>query len=140
MDNFEFFESLEPEDWLKKATSRWTVKDVLSHLVGWEREVVLGLKDTFEGGKRPWFMETDDYTEFNERIFNEFKDYSSEALLFELKKWEKTLGIEIERIGEDKIRSLKHMDWVFDEGKGSGDGEGHFEHHINQIKKAISES
>lgn len=135
MNIVKFFKSLNQGDWFKKVTDKWTVKDVLAHLVGWNREVVVELRNTFEKGTEPWFMEVDDYTEFNEKIYNEFKDKSPEKLLSEFEKWEKAWGNEIKNIGEDKIRQRKNTDWVFDEGEG---GESHFEHYINQIKKALS--
>ncbi len=135
MDIINFFKSLKPEDWSKKVTEKWTVKDVLSHLVGWNREVVIELRNTFEKETEPWFMKVDDYTEFNEKIYNEFKDKSPGELLSEFEKWEKAWGNEIKNIGENKIRQRKNTNWVFDEDEG---GEPHFEHHINQIKKALN--
>ena len=101
---------------------------------GWDREVVIELRNTFEKETEPWFMKIDDYTEFNNKICNEFKDKSPGELLTAFEKWEKSWRDEIKNIGEDKIRQRKNMDWVFDKGK---DGESHFEHHINQIKKAL---
>src|SRR3989344_447983 len=134
MDIIKFFRSLNLEDWTQKVTDKWTVKDVLSHLVGWDREVVIELRKTFENGTEPWFMKTDDYTEFNEKIYSEFRDILPEELLSELEKWEKEWKNEIKNIGEDKIRQREHVSWVFDEDEGD---ESHFEHHINQVKKVL---
>ena len=135
MDVITFFKSLKLEDWNKRVTQKWTVKDVLSHLVGWSREVVIELRNTLGKEIEPWFMKTDDYTEFNEKIYNEFKNKLPEELLTEFTKWEKDWENEIKNIGEDKIRQRKNTDWVFDDGEG---GESHFEHHINQVKKALN--
>ena len=77
-------------------------------------------------------MLADNYDDFNEKIRQEFKDYSPEALISEFEKWRNTLEKNIRMIGEDRVRQRPHMDWVFDEG-----GEPHFEHHLNQIKKAL---
>lgn len=132
MEYVEFFRNLGPEDWGKKVTEKWIVKDVLSHLAGWQREVAVELKKTFENGEEPWFMKTDDYADFNGKIYEEFKDYSPEDLIKELGKWTAALDEEIERMGEDKIRQKGDMSWVFDEGDDP-----HFEHHINQIKKVL---
>ncbi|MFH0712794.1 MAG: ClbS/DfsB family four-helix bundle protein [Candidatus Jorgensenbacteria bacterium] len=127
-----FFKNLKESDWKIPVTKKWRVKDVLSHLIGWERECARELEKVFETGNEPWFMLTDDYDEFNERIYREFKNYSSEALISELEKWQEILESNIQKIGEDKIRQRPHMDWVFDEG-----GKPHFEHHLNQIKKVL---
>jgi len=135
MDIIKFFKSLTLEDWSKKVTDKWTVKDVLSHLVGWDREVVIELKNTFGKEKEPWFMATDDYTEFNDKIYDEFKNSSPEELLIEFEKWEKAWEQEIKNIGENKIRQKEHMGWVFDEDVGD---EPHFEHHVNQVKKVLN--
>ena len=81
-------------------------------------------------------MKTDDYKEFNDKIYKEFKNTPSDELLTLLEKWELALDKEIGKIGEDKIRQKKHMSWVFDEGTGSDD-ESHFGHHINQVKRVL---
>ncbi|MCX6813255.1 MAG: hypothetical protein NTV77_02075 [Candidatus Azambacteria bacterium] len=132
MDIITFFRDIKESDWDVPITKKWRVKDVLSHLVGWERECAQELPKVFETGNEPWFMLTDDYDDFNERIFQEFKNCSSEALISELEKWQGALEKEIQTIGEERIRQRPHMDWVFDEGD-----EPHFEHHIKQIKKAL---
>ncbi len=111
---------------------KWSVKDVLSHLVGWEREVAQELLKVFKSEDEPWFMQTASYNKFNERIHQEFKNYSAEALLSELKKWQKELKKNIQEIGEERIRQRSRMVWVFDEGELS-----HFKHHLQQVGKAI---
>jgi len=133
MDALEYFKNLKPEDWDKPVTEKWRVKDVLSHLVGWEREVAVELPKYFETKVNPWFMETDDYSDFNRRIQGEFSGHSPEALLAELAKWGKVRDTEIERLGEANIRKMPHMDWIFDEG-----AEPHFDHHIAQVRSALS--
>ncbi len=132
MDIITFFRNLNESDWDVLVTKKWRVKDVLSHLLGWEREIVQELVKVFEIGSEPWFMLTDDYNEFNEKIYQEFKNYSPDVLLSELEKWQNELEKSIQAIGEDKIKQRPHMDWVFDEGD-----EPHFEHHIKQINEAL---
>ena len=127
-----FFNSLHPTDLNKKVTEKWTVKDALIHLVGWDREVVIGLRDMLKNGQQPWFTKTDDYEEFNDRINNEFENEPAEKLVAELEKWEKALKEMIQEIGEENLKMKGNMDWVFDE-----EGEPHFEHHINQIREAL---
>jgi hypothetical protein len=133
MDAISFCEQLKPEDWDKQATPKWKVKDIVSHLVGWDREVVREFRRTWESGDQPWFMMTDDYDAFNVRIYEEFKDYSPAQLIQEFEKWAGILDREIEKIGENEIRKRPNMDWLFDEGD-----EPHFDHHLNQIQKALA--
>lgn len=132
MNMVTFFRSLNPQDWSKMATLKWMVKDILSHLIGWDREVTTGLKNLIGNGEEPWFMKTDNYEEFNDKIYNEFKDRSPEDLIAELEKLENTLKEEVRNAGEENLKA-RGMNWVFDEG-----GESHFDHHINQIKKAFN--
>lgn len=132
MDIVSFCGKLNPEDWSKPATKKWRVKDVVSHLVGWEREVAQEFKRTWGSKNEPWFMKVENYDDFNEKIFNEFKDCSPTELLAELKKWQGVVSKEIADAGETNIRQHPHMDWLFDEG-----GEPHFEHHLKQIQLAL---
>ena len=126
-----FFRNLNKSDWGVLATKKWRVKDILSHLVGWEREVSQELVKVFETGNEPWFISINDYTNFNEKIYQEFKNYSPEVLLSELEKWQNELEKNIQKIGEGKIRQHR-WNWVFDEGEDS-----HFKHHIKQVKEAL---
>jgi len=131
MDSITFFKNIKEGEWDIQVTKKWRVKDVLAHLIGWDREVVKELINVFNNGAEPWFMLTDNYNEFNEKIFQEFKNYSPAELLIELEKWENDLDRKIKEIGEDKIRQ-RNMDWVFDEEENS-----HFEHHMKQIEKVL---
>ncbi|MCX6785073.1 MAG: hypothetical protein NTV81_04060 [Candidatus Komeilibacteria bacterium] len=56
MDTINFFKNLKPSDWDVLATKKWRVKDVLAHLVGWEREVAKALVRVFEAEEKPWFV------------------------------------------------------------------------------------
>ncbi len=132
MDTISFFKNLKPEDWEKPVTKLWKVKDVLAHLVGWEREAAQELPKAWENSEDPWFMDTDNFNNFNAEIYEEYKDFSPAQLLAELKEWQNALDEEIERIGEDDIRNSNYSEWVFDEGR-----EPHFEHHINQVRQAL---
>jgi hypothetical protein len=75
-------------------------------------------------------MKTDNYQEFNDRIFNEFKDMIPEELLEEMTKWCGSLEEKVNEIGADKIREGSDAGWALNESDDP-----HFEHHINQVKK-----
>lgn len=132
MDTITFFRALKESDWKVPVTKKWQVKDVLSHLIGWERECAKELEKVFETEREPWFMSMDNYDKFNDRIYREFENYSPKVLISELEKWQEILEDNIQKFGEDKIRLRPHMSWVFDEGDKS-----HFERHINQVKDAL---
>lgn len=131
-DTINFFKNIKDLDWNIFVNKKWKVKDVLAHLVGWEREVTKELLNVFEKERKAWFVLTDDYSKFNNEIYKEFKNYSPKNLLTEYIKWEDILSKNIKKMGEEKIRKRKDMTWVFDEGENS-----HFEYHIKQVKDAF---
>jgi len=134
-DFFQFLENLKPEDWNKKINDKWTIKDVVAHLVAWERECAICLPAAWGKKENPWFIKTDNYDEFNERAIQMYKDYSPEELLSEWKKWQDILEKEAKKIGENSLRSAQFgltFDWFFDEGENN-----HYLEHFNEIKKVF---
>lgn len=126
-------ENLTDKEWNLKVNPDWTVKDVISHLVGWEKEAVKELGQTWKTKKEPWFLKTSDFKEFNKRSVETYKNYSSKELLNEWKKYQKLLDKKIKEIGEDKLRAQPYLfSWVFDEGEDN-----HYLVHYNQIKKVL---
>lgn len=83
LDFISYLKTLKPEDWSKKATDKWTVKDVVAHMVGWEKAVTKIVKSVWETKQEPWFMETDNYDEFNAKMIEYYKNYSPNQLLDE---------------------------------------------------------
>ncbi len=134
MEEIEFFNNLKEKDFYISVSKKWKVKDVLSHLVGWEREVLFEILNVFEKGNNPWFLLTDDYNKFNDKIYEEFKNYSPKKLIKELDKWNKEIEKAIKNIGEEKIKKSIHSSWIFDKDRG---GNSHFKEHIKQIKKIL---
>ena len=37
LDFVSYLKILKPEDWHKKVNDKWTVKDVVAHMIGWEK-------------------------------------------------------------------------------------------------------
>lgn len=91
MEVLSFFENLKNSDWNVDITNKRKVKDVLSHLIGWERECAKELVKVFKTKKELWFILTESYDKFNEKIYQEFKNYSPSALISELEKWQQVL-------------------------------------------------
>jgi uncharacterized protein (TIGR03083 family) len=133
MDYISYLQSLSSEDWQKPATGKWTVKDVLSHLVGWEREVALTFMNTWKTKQDPWFIVNEDYDSFNDKVQAEFADWKPSDLLQEWKKWQDNLNNQIKEVDEDEFNVRRNnLSWMTDEGEHS-----HTDWHINQIKKAV---
>ena len=127
-----FCEKLQPSDWQKMATETRTVKGVLAHLVGWQREVSIELLKSMKPGESPWFVFVEDYDDFNAKIDTEFNAVPPEGLLREFRKWDAELDRQIQSIGIEKLRERPEAEWVLDKGDDS-----HFLEHFNQMKKAV---
>jgi len=134
LDLISYLKTLKPEDWTKKVTDKWAVKDVIAHMVGWERESVKVLQEFKKNRKgNPWFLKTDtDYEPFNKKSIDFYKSYPPERLLSEWEKLRKEVERYIQEIGEEQLRVRPDMQWVFDEEIGD-----HHKHHYRQIKNAI---
>lgn len=130
-----FLENLNPQDWNQKVTDKWTIRDMIVHLIGWEKEAVRELPISYATHQKPWFMNNnDDYVEFNAKNVQEYKDYPPKQLIEEWKKWQKVLDDEVEKIGVDKLKAdYDFFEWVFDEGEGN-----HYLEHFKQIKEALN--
>ena len=105
MDFISYLKTLKLDDWNKKATDRWTIKDVVAHMVGREREDVEEIKKIWDTKQKPWFMETDNYDEFNAKWAEFYKDYTSDELISEWELWQKKVTEEIDKIGYSNIKS-----------------------------------
>lgn len=132
MDFLEFLKNLKEEDWAKKINENWTIKDVVAHLVGWEKESARVLKDVWGSEKDPWFLLDGNYEKFNARSVDFYKSYSAEELIREWEKWQGVLEGEIKEIGENNLRQDPKMNWVFDEE--------HYKYHLDQIKSSLNKS
>ncbi len=131
-DFLTYLKALPSDAWQDNVNEVWTVKDVVAHLVGWERECANVLQKVWDSKKEPWFLVTDEYDDFNARNVEEYKDCTPEQLLVEWEKWQNTLNEKIKEIGEENLRANpKLFAWVFDEGDDS-----HYEQHFQQIQKA----
>lgn len=130
---FNLLRSLKKEEWYVKVNSRWAVKDVIAHLVAWEEEAAVCLREAWQTKQKPWFLLTDNFDDFNKRAVNKYKNYSPKQLL---ERWDfviRVLDSEIKDIGVGNLRLRPDLfEWVFDEGE-----DGHYLEHFQQIKKVL---
>jgi hypothetical protein len=101
MDFIAYLKTLKPEDWHKKVDDGRTVKEVVAHMVGWEKEDTKIIRSAWATKKRPWFYETEDFDDFNKKSIEYYKDYEPAELISEWEKWQKKVKEEINRIGAD---------------------------------------
>ena len=132
---YQTIKKLQPEDWNKKIDDNWTVKDVVSHLVGWEREAAIQLPFVWETKRKPWFVENKNYDEFNQKSVEQFSKLTTEELLQEWEMWSQKLEKEIDEITEGQLREYGDLfDWVFDYGDNS-----HYEYHMREIEEIVKQ-
>lgn len=132
-DFFKLLENLNEGDWNIKVNNGWTIKEVISHLVGWEKEAVKVLDEEWKTKKKPWFLETEDFANFNKQSIENYRDYSPKKLMDKWKKWQRLLDEKIDEIGEKNLRKESELfEWVFDEGEDN-----HYLVHYKQIQQAL---
>jgi uncharacterized protein (TIGR03083 family) len=137
----ELLAGLTDAQWSTKANMDWTVKDVVAHLVGWEKEAAAVLPEQWEAKSPAWFLETSDYAAFNKNSVENYRHFSGARLLEEWRRWRGELSLQVERIGAENLRSRPDLfDWVFSADRLAADerGEvGHYVEHLRQIKRAL---
>lgn len=121
--------SLRQKDWEIMITNKWNVKDVFAHLIGWLEEVIKVLPEAWKEKKMPWFMNTNDYSEFNDKAVKKYNDLSPQELLEKYEGLEKELNRVIKQIGKENIKADKRFIWAIDDS--------HELTHLKEIYKKI---
>lgn len=133
-DFITYLKTLKPSDWEVKVNNNWTVKDLVAHMVGWEKIDSEIIKETWQTKRRPWFYETDDFDGFNMKNVEFYKSYTPNQLIKEWEMWQELSQDEINRIEEDRLRSYpKLFGWLF----GLDNYISHYSKHFNQIRKVL---
>jgi len=132
-DLISYLENLSEEELNIIVFDQWTVKDIVSHLIGWNEEASKVLPEVWISGETPWFMNIDNYDSFNQSFVDKYKPYSGKEILKMFKESEDMFNTVVKEIGEDRLRAHgKKYDWVFDEGEDN-----HYLEHFKQIKEAV---
>ena len=135
-----YLKTLKPEDWNKKVTALWTVKDVIAHMIGWERTDVDTIKNSWENKTPPWWKSKIEDDAFNATWVRYYKDYTPEQLIVEWEMWQNKVQAEMDKIGSKNLRAHPELfDWLFEglDDNSSNGKESHYKHHFNQIKKSL---
>jgi hypothetical protein len=132
-DFIAYLQSLKSDDWRRMATTTWTIKDVVAHLLGWEAGDPEIIRQTWRTKESPWWDTTDDYDDFNKKLIQYYKDYTPEALISEWQTKHREVQDVITEIGESQLKSRMDLfGWLFDDSENS-----HISHHYRQIRKAV---
>ncbi len=126
MKEFEnLLNSLTGEQWSIKVNSEWTIKDVVAHLIGWEKEAANSLSKSWKTKKSSWFVQIENSNEFNSKSVKEYKNLNYKQIIKEWIYWQDQLNKIIQEIGESNLRKEKENE------------KNHYLLHLNQIKKAL---
>lgn len=139
-DFIAYLKTLKPEEWQVMVTPKWTVKDVVAHMVGWEKGDVEAIRSIWKTKQPAWWKGQDNFDDFNNQAVEFYKNYTPERLIAEWEMWQKKVGEEIDKIGYENIKSRPDLfDWLFEgiQDNRQDGNESHYKHHYNQIKKAL---
>jgi len=128
---------LKPEEWDKKVNDKWTVREIVAHMVAWERDDPEIIKKSWETKEKPWFVNnnSEDDNKFNKKALEYYRSFSPKQLIDEWEFHQKKVKETITEIGEDNLKHYPEcFGWLFDDSKDS-----HYNHHYNQIKKIVDD-
>lgn len=135
-----YLKTLKPADWQRMATSKWTVKDVVAHMVGWERGDVEAVTKSWETKTEPWWITNPGDDAYNEKWVEFYKNYTPEQLIAEWEMWQEKVRQVIEQIGKDNLKAKPEVyGWLFEgiEDQRMDGRDSHYKHHYKQIREAI---
>ena len=126
----ELLADLDDKDWDLRVNSGLTIKEMVSQLIGWEEEYAVCLMDSWQSGEEPWFLKTEDYSEFNDKAVKKYNQYTLKGLIERLKFVTLVFDSEIEDIGIGRLKVKgKLFDWFFDDS--------HYEKYSIELKKVL---
>jgi len=140
-DFIDFLRTLKPNDWQAEVNSRWTIKDVVAHMVGWEKGDCEIIRDTWKTKELPWFYKTTDFDDFNKKSIILYKSYSPQKLIKEWEKWRRNVKEEIDKIGKSELKKRPDLfRWLFEDEDPKRIKPTHYELHYMQIKKSLKKN
>lgn len=135
MEFIEYCANLRPTDWSHPVNKKWLVKDVVIHMLSWEKEVTLELRKAVKTMRKPWFVgcEPADYDMFNARLGDTYQNIPPSRLLTEWRKWQEKLDCELATVRKNRQKKkLEKLGWVFKKRPDD-----HYLHHLKQIESAV---
>jgi hypothetical protein len=93
--------SMTPEQFLRRSQG-WAARDVVAHLIGWNRNILLGCED-IRAGRAPFYHSgaINDYQTFNAEFTAQYDSTSGDFLLAELAVASRALRAYLEGITEE---------------------------------------
>lgn len=133
MNFIAYLKTLNPEDWNVKATDKWTVKDVVAHIIGWIELDIASLERTDEADTLPWRQKGFDVNDYNAKSVKKYTDNTPNELIVTFVKLDEKRTNLIQEVGIENIKKDKELYYyLFEDGNNK-----HTEHHWKQIREAL---
>jgi hypothetical protein len=132
-------EALTPEAFLSPLDN-WTPRDIVAHLIGWNRYMVRGCQQLMQG-EMPFFDldPGEDYCNVNARLVTEYSSTDRSELLAELEE----SAVELERFAQtlsavdwQRESGVRHLDEILTIGDSVSELVDDYFHHLAQIERA----
>lgn len=128
-----YLKTLPNDSWDLPITSKWNLKDVIAHMIGWTELDVVSLERIWETGVLPWREKGFDVDKYNAQSVEKYLKTKPDELL---NIWSHLLDKRdecVENVGKENIKKDKELFYYLFENGNSN----HTSHHYQQIKKAI---
>ncbi len=113
------------------ASGKWSIKDVLAHIIGWDEECTRAIQKAIDEEQKPGFLDwkKEDMDAFNRKQVQERKQRTFKELVEELKQTEGEWNRQTGRLTDEEIdRHPGWWKWMEDAG--------HDIQHAKQIMEA----
>jgi len=137
MNFVEYCKIFKSEDWKVMVTDKWNVRDVVTHMLVWEKQGVKYLKNFIARSESEPLKDWDKvkYDSYNEESLKSYKDHTPKQLIEEWETFQVEVGKLIAQVGESELRQHKGMRWIL--GKEDGTESSHYDNHHQKIRDAL---
>ncbi len=131
-----YLNKLPSDSWGLLATSKWKVKDVAAHMIGWTELDVISLERIDETEILPWREKGFDVNKYNDQSVQKYTTTKPDELIdIWIKLLDKREDL-VENVGKEKIKKDRELYYyLFENGNSK-----HTFHHYQQIQKALGYS
>jgi hypothetical protein len=96
----------------RPAPGEWSIKDALAHLIWWEQYSMGNIRRALESGVSPQWMDYDQETATNARVFEENRDRSLADVLDELNQSYTQLLALTQELSEADLTDPQRFPWM----------------------------
>lgn len=127
-----YLEELPEEKWETKVGKSWNVKNVVAHLIAWNYEAAKEIERVYRESGEPWFLNAENYDDFNAKAVAKYKGFSKKQLIKKLKESDREVDKAVEKCGRENLINKPGFKWLFET-----DRKPHSVQHLDKIKEAL---